>query len=56
MKVATHESSGSGFTLDIGDRQYLVTAAHVVPKDDPVRLRLELRGGVREAEAARLPG
>jgi hypothetical protein len=57
MKLTNPDgSSGTAFTLEVDGRQYLITAAHVVPGDRPVSVRLEVRAQVWERELEHLPG
>jgi S1-C subfamily serine protease len=49
-------SSGSGFTLDVADRQYLITSAHVLPPEDPVTVDVLYGGHSSTRTLNRIPG
>lgn len=44
VKVVTKIDTGTGFTIDRADRQFLITAAHLLPNHSVVAIDCEFRG------------
>jgi Trypsin-like peptidase domain len=56
LRITTSVGSGTAFTLEIDDQQYLVTARHLLPAGEDVTLALEIRGQRWEGVLRPLPG
>ncbi len=57
LKVTTSDGTlGTGFTLDFDDRQFLVSAEHVLPSSDPAEVTLSNRYGSWTRSLTRITG